>query len=103
MRDYTRVNGKSATPVTLEKITCLLRAFDFLGMKIQTVNCASHINSSQVFETNTFSMKHSFEDVDDIYSTIAWQMVLQQPDQDDIRLSIETTREEVSLHVRERE
>jgi len=71
LRDYTRVNGKAATPVTLDKITSLLRAYDVLGMKINIISVARSIGSKQAFlQRNTY--KQSFEEIDDVYSTCAW-------------------------------
>ena len=91
LRDYTRVNGKSATPITLDKITSLLRTKDVLDMKINTVKIACDIGSNQAFDQRSI-LKANFEEIDDVYSTIAWQLVLGQ-ENDDIRSSIDTTRE----------
>lgn len=77
LRDYTRVNGKAATPVTLDKITSLLRAQDILVMKTNIVSIACSIGSKQSFDQRNI-YKQNYQEIDDMYSTVAWQMILRQ-------------------------
>ncbi len=71
LRDYTRVNGKAATPVALDKITALLRTFDLLNLKSNVVNIARDLQTTQTFDQHT-QLKPDFEEVDDVYGTVAW-------------------------------